>query len=174
MARNRTSPLEDIIMIASKLPWWACLLLAVLSYAVLHVIASRPIMPPTITPGQVGDAAARGMLTALAVFGQYIMAFAFIMAALVSGVTELKNKKRSYAGGFAITRNNEPVVDHPKNRTRLGTVDPRIQIPPTSPMPDDFVPDSISKPLPPKEFPAVWTESILQTIEWKRFEIVTK
>ncbi len=93
MARQKTSPLEDIILIASKLPWWACLLLALVSYAVLHGIAARPAMPTVAAPGQMGDAVARGLITTLAMFGQYVFAFAFSLAALLSVINSQRQKK---------------------------------------------------------------------------------
>jgi len=79
-------------MVISKLPWWIGVLLALMSYLVLHVISSRPVM--TITgPGQMGDAVVKGLLTTLAMFGQYILPFAFGMAALLSGINSIKQKK---------------------------------------------------------------------------------
>lgn len=93
MARKKTSPFEDIIMIASKLPWWAGLALAVISYLVLHAIASRPLMPPATAPGQLGDAMARGLFTTMAMFGQFVLPIAFGFGALLSGITALRQKK---------------------------------------------------------------------------------
>jgi len=92
MARQKTSPLEDLISVTSRLPWWVCILLAIVSYFVLHMIASRPAM--TIAgPGQMGDAAAKGIVTTLAMFGQYVLPFAFGIAALSSGITSIRQKK---------------------------------------------------------------------------------
>ncbi|WP_026842859.1 restriction endonuclease [Citrifermentans bremense] len=92
MARSKTSPLEDLILATSKLPWWGGALLALGSYLVLHVIASRPITLVT-APGQMGDMVVKGMVTTLAMFGQYILPFAFGIAALVSGINLIKQKK---------------------------------------------------------------------------------
>lgn len=92
MARQQTSSLEDLILVASKFPWWIGVALALVSYLVLHVIASRP--PMTISgPGQMGDAVVKGLMTTLAMFGQYVLPFAFGMAALVSGINSIKQKK---------------------------------------------------------------------------------
>ena len=93
MARQRTSPLEDVILLSSKLPWWACLLLAIVSYGVLHSIASRPIIPPATGPGQLGAAVSHGLITTMAMFGQYVMAFAFCVAAIISAITTFRQKK---------------------------------------------------------------------------------
>jgi restriction system protein len=92
MARQKTSPLEDLISLSSRLPWWVCILLAIVSYFTLHMIASRPAM--TIAgPGQMGDAVTKGIVTTLAMFGQYIFPFAFGLAALSSGINSIRQKK---------------------------------------------------------------------------------
>lgn len=88
-----TSPIEDVILIVSKMPWWVGFTLAVLSYFVLHAVASRPIMPQSVTPGQMGAAAVRGLTTTLAFFGQYVLAFAFGLAAIISAVRAARQKK---------------------------------------------------------------------------------
>jgi restriction system protein len=93
MARQKSSLFEDIVMVASKLPWWICIVLALISYFILHAIASRPIMPATVAPGQMGDAVTRGLLTTLAFFGQIVLPFAFGLGALISGINSIRQKK---------------------------------------------------------------------------------
>ncbi len=93
MTRQKTSPLEDVILLTSKLPWWAGLSLAMVSYFVLHAVASRPVMPPTVAPGQLGDAAVKGLVTTLAMFGQYVLPFAFGLAAILSAINAARQKK---------------------------------------------------------------------------------
>jgi restriction system protein len=92
MARQKTSPIEELILVVSKLPWWVGVLLGLISYMVLHVIASRPVMAVT-NPGQMGNAVINGLMTTLAVFGQYVLPFAFGIAALLSGINSSKKKK---------------------------------------------------------------------------------
>jgi restriction system protein len=92
MARQKTSPLEDLISLTSRLSWWVCILLAIVSYFVLHMIASRPAM--TIAgPGQTGDAVTKGIVTTLAMFGQYLLPFAFGIAGLLSGMNSIRQRK---------------------------------------------------------------------------------
>jgi len=86
MARHKTSPLEDVIHIASKLPWWVGLSLSLISYIVLHAVASSPIMPATVSPGQMGDAVVKGLVTTLAMFGQFVLSFAFGLGAILSAI----------------------------------------------------------------------------------------
>jgi len=93
MARQKSSPFEDMILIVSKLPWWAGVALAVISYLVLHAIASRPVMPAVTSPGQLGDAMARGLFTTMAMFGQFVLPIAFGFGALLSAVTAMRQKK---------------------------------------------------------------------------------
>lgn len=93
MARQNTSPFEDMILIVSKLPWWAGLALAVISYLVLHAVASRPVMPATASSGQLGDAMAKGLFTTIAMFGQFVLPIAFGFGALLSAVTAMRQKK---------------------------------------------------------------------------------
>ena len=40
--RPENSPFEDFILIAAKLPWWGGASLAIISYIILHSIASQP------------------------------------------------------------------------------------------------------------------------------------
>lgn len=92
MSRNKkSSPLEDIVLVASKLPWWAGVILALISYLVLHSYATRPPLPMT-GPGQMGAFAVRGLYTSLAMFGQYLLPFAFGLGALISAFNLIKQK----------------------------------------------------------------------------------
>lgn len=93
MARKKTSPIEDMILIVSKLPWWAGLVLALASYLVLHAIASRPVMPAATSPGQLGDVVAKSLFTTMAMFGQFVLPIAFGFGSLLSGVTAIRQKK---------------------------------------------------------------------------------
>jgi restriction system protein len=92
MARQKTSILEDFIWIISRLPWWVCIILAIVSYLVLHNIATVPA-PPMKLPNDMSRAVTHGLLTTFAMFGQYILPFAFGMGALVSGISSIRNKK---------------------------------------------------------------------------------
>lgn len=93
MARRKTSPFEDLIGIAGKLPWWVSVALAVVSYLVLHAVASRPMTPASVAPGQLGAAAASGMATGFAKFFQYVLPAAFGIGAIVSAIGATRDKK---------------------------------------------------------------------------------
>jgi restriction system protein len=83
LARKKTSPAEDLMDLVSLLPWWAGVVLAVISYVLLHRLAT----PPTavaLQPGQMGDLIARSMGAALAGFGQYVVPLICLSGAGVS------------------------------------------------------------------------------------------
>ena len=92
MARRRSGTLEDFIWIISKLPWWVCIILGIVSYIVLHNIATVPALSVKL-PNDMSRAVSHGFLTTFAMFFQYILAFAFGMGALVSGISSIRNKK---------------------------------------------------------------------------------
>ncbi len=93
MARRRTSPAEDIVEIVSRLPWWVGFVLALASFAVLHVIANIKLPSPT-APGQLGSYAGKQIYVSLAMFGQYVLPAVFGIGALISFVKERQQKKR--------------------------------------------------------------------------------
>lgn len=89
VARKKSSPFEDLIVIASKLPWQAGVALALVSFLIFHYIASLP--PPTFSAadmknlGQsVGSGMGRQMLIGVSMFLQYIFPVAFLIGAGIS------------------------------------------------------------------------------------------
>jgi len=87
--RNKSSPAEDFIVVASKLPWWASLLLAVVCYLVLRAYANQPIVIST-APGKSMDYLLPAMLKGIATFGQYVLPILLVIAA---GVSWYKSRK---------------------------------------------------------------------------------
>lgn len=81
--RRRTSPLEDMIELAGMLPWWAGIVLAVLSYLVLSAAADRPL-PVALAPADAGQVMQAGVWRAFAMVGQYLLPFVFVAGALAS------------------------------------------------------------------------------------------
>ena len=86
--RQRSSPFEDLISIVARLPWWACLLLAVVSYVVLRSLAEPAAAPVLTHPGQLGAALAHTMWKTLAFYGQFLIPFACVIAAVISGIRQ--------------------------------------------------------------------------------------
>lgn len=81
--RDRKGAADDLLAIAARLPWWASLLIAAVTFVVLHQIAGQDVGTATSTK-DIGAVAARGLYRALANFGQYILPLIFIVGAVVS------------------------------------------------------------------------------------------
>ena len=101
MARRRKgSFFEDLIGVAAALPWWAGMLLALISYFFLHNIATAPqVNTANLVPGQLGSFAVGQLKRTLALFGQYILPFAFSLGAILSFIRNKKdkNEKSTYS-----------------------------------------------------------------------------
>lgn len=90
--RKQTSPFEDLIFIASSLPWWVSLLIALAAWLYLHSVAISP--PPTATDlKQFGPAIAGQMWRTFAMFLQYIIPVAFVFGAIGSVFGRVKRRK---------------------------------------------------------------------------------
>lgn len=96
MRRNQ-SPLEDFIDVMARLPWWLNIVLAFVSYAVLHKLAMSfyDPAPANVEVGKIGEYAVSKLYPAIALFGQFVMPFAFIMAGF-GGVIRKFKRTREY------------------------------------------------------------------------------
>lgn len=97
MARNKTSTFEDLIEIASRLPWKAGVALALASYFIFHYLANLPPLsfaaPDMKTYGQtVGNGVVRQLTITLSMFLQYIVSIAFLIGA---GISFYKRRRQS-------------------------------------------------------------------------------
>jgi len=75
--------LDDVMEIVARMPWWAGVALAVLSYVLLHRVAERPLAG-SVAPGQVGHAVFQTLVRTFATFGQYLLPFACLLGAVAS------------------------------------------------------------------------------------------
>ncbi len=93
MARRSQSPIEDVMDIASQLPWWVGMSLAVVSYVVLHWYANQS--PPASAEGvdTIYAAVLPGLLRSFAAFGQVVLPIVFLIGAFVSAFNGYKRKK---------------------------------------------------------------------------------
>lgn len=84
--------------LVSLLPWWAGVVLAVISYLLLHRLA---VPPPVVAlqPGQVGDLMVRSAGAALAGFGQYAVSLICLSGAAVSAWR--RHKRRTLVSNTA-------------------------------------------------------------------------
>ena len=70
--RGKTSPAEDIMDLVAMLPWWVGVVLALVSYLLLHGVASQQVVA-TAQPSQVGAMVTQTLWKTLAGVGQYIL-----------------------------------------------------------------------------------------------------
>lgn len=90
MARKRQSDFETWVDVASRLPWWAALILAAISYTGFHFAAGAQIAKPVDVAG-FGQFAGMQIWITLAKFLQYLVPAILVIGALVSAI---KGKKR--------------------------------------------------------------------------------
>jgi len=83
MGRHKQSPIEDLIGITSKLPWWLGVALALVAYVWLHSVAASAVTA-TAQPGQLGLLVTQNLFKTLASVGQYLLPFAFLVGAGLS------------------------------------------------------------------------------------------
>lgn len=91
MRRRDDSVAEGIVMAASLLPWWVCLILAFLSWGIMHGIAGIEVAKPTAV-GTMGNFAVKQMFVTFAWFGQIVLPAFFVLAGIISGVKKGKKK----------------------------------------------------------------------------------
>lgn len=78
--RKKSSPAEDLIEVIALMPWWAGVLLAIVSYFWLHGIAVRPVI---VAPGP-ASLPIQSIWKGLATAGQYVLPLLCIAGAGVS------------------------------------------------------------------------------------------
>jgi restriction system protein len=84
--RGKESGLEGLIGAVALMPWWAGVIGAVLSYLVLHRIASAPPEVVAYKPDQMAATMMPAIWHGLAAVGQYILPMIFCFGAIVSAV----------------------------------------------------------------------------------------
>jgi restriction system protein len=89
--RKKTSTADDLLELVAMLPWWAGVLLALVSYFVLHNIASQPVVAPT-QPGQMGAMVTQSIWKSLATVGQYFVPFICLLGAATSSLRRRERK----------------------------------------------------------------------------------
>ena len=92
MARRRPSAFEDLLTLASKLPWKISLALAVASFIALHLVAgafSQQI--PAASTADLGGVVIRQYIRTFAMILQYIIPAALVVGGMVSLVTRSRS-----------------------------------------------------------------------------------
>jgi len=88
--KKNTSPAENLVSIVALLPWWLGLMLAVISYLMLHQLALLPDVRG-LQPGQMSGMVGRMMIKAFANVGQYALPLICIAG---SGLSAWKRRER--------------------------------------------------------------------------------
>jgi len=92
MSRKKTSLFGVIIGIATKLPYWISLLIAIVSYFVLHAYAASELQP-IVEPGKVTMPDMSGMLfRGLATALQYMIPMMFVLGSLNRAIKSFQGK----------------------------------------------------------------------------------
>ncbi|MNK80279.1 Restriction endonuclease [compost metagenome] len=92
MARRRkSSTAEDLMDLVALLPWWAGVVLALVSYWVLHAIATRPL-PAAQSAQQIGQLATTAIWQGLATGGQYLLPMICLFGAVMSAVRRQRRR----------------------------------------------------------------------------------
>lgn len=94
MARRRSSAFDDFIFLLSRLPWWVSILLALVSWLVLHPIATAPPSASIVLrPGDMGGVLAGHLWRTFALFGQYLIPACCVFGAIGSIAGRYKRKQ---------------------------------------------------------------------------------
>lgn len=92
MARRRKSSLvEDLLYIASRLPWWVSLGIALGAWLVLHPMADAPSPTARNLPDMSGIVLHQVIKT-FAMFGQFLLPVIFCIGALVSALQRVRRR----------------------------------------------------------------------------------
>ena len=91
--KRRTSPLEDLVELASLLHYWASLIIAVIAYLFFHSYATADAQP-VIQPGSAVPHNMGGMLFhTFSQILQYLVPIAFVLGAMGSGFKAYRGKE---------------------------------------------------------------------------------
>ena len=83
MARKRSSAANDFMDIVAMLPWWAGCTLALVSYVLLHRVATQQMVVNT-APGHLSDLMVQSIWMGLATAGQYFVPILCLAGAAMS------------------------------------------------------------------------------------------
>jgi len=92
MARHKAGLFEDLVGLASKLPWWLGVALAVVAYLLLHPFSVMEIVAPSGVAGM-GTVAGKQLYKTLAMISQYLFPAAFLVGALISVLSRRKRER---------------------------------------------------------------------------------
>ena len=98
-SRGAADTLLDVI---AMLPWWVACALAVVSYLLLHRVASEVVLQ-ALAPGQVGSMVTKSTWRSLATMGQYVLPGVLVVGAMISAYRRRRRGPTgSVANGYAV------------------------------------------------------------------------
>ncbi|MFA5920336.1 MAG: restriction endonuclease [Methylococcaceae bacterium] len=83
MSRRKNSALDGLLDIAKMLPWWIDIAIAIIAYFGLHSIATSEVVV-LAQPGKMGEFVSGQLFKTLAMVGQYLLSFLFLLGAVMS------------------------------------------------------------------------------------------
>ena len=92
MVNRKQSVFEDLIDLTALLPWWAGLLLALISYFLIHPFAVEPV-PSATGVKEAGEMVSKNLIRSFAIFGQYLFPAVFLMGTAVSAMRSRKRNR---------------------------------------------------------------------------------
>jgi restriction system protein len=100
--RKNTSPAEGLMEVVALLPWWAGVVLALLSYFLLHQVAAQPAAV-AVQSGQIGTVMTQSIWRGLATAGQYVLPMIFLVGAGLSAWRQRERRQlvENVTGGKA-------------------------------------------------------------------------
>lgn len=93
MNRRRRSGAELMLLAASKLPWWLCLVFGALSYLALSYVASLPLPKPQGNLEDIQTATRSGFIYAFASVGRFAAPLIFAIGAVLSTLQRARKAK---------------------------------------------------------------------------------
>ncbi|MDH5525187.1 MAG: hypothetical protein OEY01_14520 [Desulfobulbaceae bacterium] len=91
MDRRRQSTVEDLIEIASKLPWKVGVGLTIVPFVILHLVAGIKVQQP-LAMANMGAFAGKQLYVTLAMYFQCIIPVPFLFGSLLSFIKQRKSR----------------------------------------------------------------------------------
>lgn len=105
--RKKTSPAEGLMEVVALLPWWAGVVLALLSYFLLHQVAAQPAAV-AVQSGQIGTVMTQSIWRGLATAGQYVLPMILLVGA---GLSAWRQRERSQLVKYVTAGKAADVLD---------------------------------------------------------------
>ena len=164
---KRQSLFVDLAVIAARLPWWAGILLALISFVVMHLLAGMSITPPNRIQG-LGNSVLQIVAKTFGMFAQFILPILFLIGAGISASQRPKGDTRPArsSGSFDQYLQSNNMDEREGRRTVSETTKSDIRSYPV------WRTASTDVKSESKVDTTRWSVDLLAALEWKRFEEV--